>query len=178
MATITVHTRKSNKKVIMREILHVLQKSCGSVHRFDRHPWSRIPAIKSIRCKGAAEHAAVSFSVVPKVRNLTKTSRGDKLVPFGDVQSTPSFLTNRTADRIHMIARMNGSQLQGYPFLSDKVALMTATFSMNAPEYVDPQNQKAELYTNGSNSVGFKFNAASARFSNYTEMLKIAGFDS
>ncbi|KLO12183.1 hypothetical protein SCHPADRAFT_905393 [Schizopora paradoxa] len=55
---------------------------------------------------------------------------------------------------------------------------MTAMFSLNAPEYVDPQNEKAELYTNGSKPVGFQFNAASARFSNYTEMLKIAGFDS
>ena len=76
-----------------------------------------------------------------------------------------------------MIARMKGSQLKGMPFLSDKVALMTAMFSLNAPEYIDPQNEKAELYTNGSQPVGFQFNAASARFSNYTEMLKVAGFD-
>jgi len=100
-----------------------------------------------------------------------------KLVPFGDVQSSPSVLSNRTADRVHLIARMKGSQLQAQPFLTDEVALMTATFSLNAPEYVDPQNAKAELYLNGSQPVGFQFNAAMARFDNYTEMLKIAGFE-
>jgi len=110
-------------------------------------------------------------------RAQLSTQQGDMLVPFGDVQSSPSVLSNRTADRVHMIARMNGSQLQGQPFLSDKVTPMTATFSLNAPEYIDPQNQKAELYTNGSKPVGFQFNAAAARFDNYTEMLKIAGFE-
>jgi len=45
------------------------------------------------------------------------------------------------------------------------------------PDYLDSADKTAELYLNGSQPIGFVFDGVAARFANYTDMLKIAGFE-
>ncbi len=63
------------------------------------------------------------------------------------------------------------------PLLTALHPILNAVFSMNAPDYLDSADKTAELYLNGSQPIGFVFDGVAARFANYTDMLKIAGFE-
>ncbi len=50
---------------------------------------------------------------------------------------------------------------------------LSATFSLNAPEYVDTAEQKADLYLNGSTPIEFVLDGMAARASSFTTLLKV-----
>lgn len=100
------------------------------------------------------------------------------LQPFTDATTTVSPLSSRTSDRVSLISRVQSKDLRNEPLLTTLHPIVNAVFSMNAPDYLDSADKTAELYLNGTSPVEFVFDGVAARFSNYSEMLKIAGFES
>lgn len=99
------------------------------------------------------------------------------LQPFAGANTTVSPLSSRTSDRVSLISRVQAKELHSEPLLTALHPILNVVFSMNAPDYLDSADKTAELYLNGSLPVAVVFDGEAARFSNYSEMLRVAGFE-
>ncbi|KLO12182.1 hypothetical protein SCHPADRAFT_905391 [Schizopora paradoxa] len=99
------------------------------------------------------------------------------LQPFANATTTVSPLSSRTSDRVSLISRVQAKELRNEPLLTALHPILNVVFSMNAPDYLDSADKTAELYLNGSSPIEVVFNGGAAKFSNYSEMLWVAGFE-
>lgn len=113
------------------------------------------------------------------VRVQLSTGNGNgQLIPTGSSNVTISPLTSRTADEVQMVTRFQDSSLAHMPIFTTPFPRLSAIFSLNAPEYLDSAEQKAELYLNGSRPIEFVLDGMAAREGDFGTLLKDLELDS
>ena len=58
----------------------------------------------------------------------------------------------------------------------EQVSDLSFVYSKGVPHYLEQVNHTDMYFRNGSDTTPFVFDAMNARFDNYTDMLKVAGF--
>lgn len=78
----------------------------------------------------------------------------------------------------HIVARCQNCAVQGNQppsIFREQILELTFVNSKGVPHYLDNSTHSAIYFWAGSETTPFTFNAARARFNNYTKMLEIAG---
>ncbi|KLO12180.1 hypothetical protein SCHPADRAFT_941447 [Schizopora paradoxa] len=107
------------------------------------------------------------------VRTQLSIPNGEgQLVPTGSPNVTISPSTSRTENSVQVIARFQDVALAHMSIFTASSPQLSAVFSLNAPEYLDSGEQKAELYLNGSTPIDFVLDGVAARASNFDSLLE------